>query len=768
MTTYRDENDLDRKMAKQFLDLIFPENGVKGFIAVSFRVPEEAVGNRPGRLWNDYYIPRHCKPDNRFGWADTTFAINEKEELLDHVEERMACDEVKVMISPALFKRPATRKLTDVNHISVLHLDYDVPEGSEGMPPALIRSLRRCRAILVESGRAGNLHVYIPVKGLNVETHYRLSYALRNKFGADDKIRPNDLLTLPGTFNFKDADHPAEVRLLDLDNGKPRPMSGEDEVIERLGLADWINTVPAYQGPVDFSPDEVDLSGVGPRLLRRLKRDAENGQDIDRSAANYRIVKMCKENGLTPGQTYAFMLTLDEDLIKFGDDVAKLAEDVSRSWDKDTGRRNTSTPPPNSITRTTPISARELEIGEDEIEVVEDEPKQIFYRLGELISEVDAMPPPSYLVEGIIPQGDYGVMSADPKTGKTFLVMDLALSVASGTAWVGRFNVTNTGPVLIFVGEGGKRKIVRRMRAIARHKGIPDHQLLALPIDVSERAPKLMDQEHVDELTEKVLNLRPKLVIIDPLYLAMSGANAASLSEMGSLLEKAQHVAQSVGASLIISHHNKKGSGDTHTEDTPMMRTSGVGINEWGRFLISIVKQRRRIIDYDLGKSEVMSKWYVIGDEVPDSEYIFTMHVHTDDRNDLSSKMHYSIVSESEEKALRNRDWEKDESWRLMVKIHGALVDGYPGGVMQKELLLDLKLKVPASPGTKKALDKLESLGCITREKQAERRGQPLLVTPTKVPLPTSEAQVRELTETMEIDFSEELEPDELGYEMDE
>ena len=261
-----------------------------------------------------------------------------------------------------------------------------------------------------------------------------------------------------------------------------------------------------------------------------------------------------------------------------------------------------------------------------------------------------------------------------------------------------------------------------------------------------------MDDSHMDELRTKVAELRPRLVIIDPLYLAASGVNTASLVEMGSLLEKAQHVAQKVGAALVISHHTKKASADTKNDEAPHLRTSGVGINEWGRFLIAITVQLKKVVDHDTGKSQTMTKWHLRGDEVPDIAYNFSMYVHVEDKNDLTSPMHYAMVPESDEDAMRNRDWSADDSYPTMRKIMDALED-HRGGIMQKELLEECGLKTPPSTGTKRALEKLETLGCIKRERQ-KGQGNPFLITPTEVPLPDPRAETEERVKNMSFDFS--------------
>jgi AAA domain len=75
--------------------------------------------------------------------------------------------------------------------------------------------------------------------------------------------------------------------------------------------------------------------------------------------------------------------------------------------------------------------------------------------LAELMARVDGSPTPKYLASPVIAQGDYGMLAMEFKGGKTWLMTDLAVSVASGTPWLGVFDVETPGPVLLFAGEGG-------------------------------------------------------------------------------------------------------------------------------------------------------------------------------------------------------------------------------------------------------------------------------------------------------------------------
>src|SRR5882757_7857943 len=100
------------------------------------------------------------------------------------------------------------------------------------------------------------------------------------------------------------------------------------------------------------------------------------------------------------------------------------------------------------------------------------EPDLTFHALADMAAEVDAMGEPAFLFEPVVVAGDYGVMSAEDKAWKTWGGLDAAVSAASGLPWMGKFPCHCPGTVLVFYGEGGRRKVVRRIRAIAMSKGL--------------------------------------------------------------------------------------------------------------------------------------------------------------------------------------------------------------------------------------------------------------------------------------------------------
>jgi hypothetical protein len=99
--------------------------------------------------------------------------------------------------------------------------------------------------------------------------------------------------------------------------------------------------------------------------------------------------------------------------------------------------------------------------------------------LAAVLARVEAAGPPAWLIQGVWPRDAYGVFAAEDKAGKTWAMLDLACSVAAGVPWLGHFPCPPSGPVLVFLGEGGERAMVRRLAAICAHKHLDLAELAA-------------------------------------------------------------------------------------------------------------------------------------------------------------------------------------------------------------------------------------------------------------------------------------------------
>ena len=65
-----------------------------------------------------------------------------------------------------------------------------------------------------------------------------------------------------------------------------------------------------------------------------------------------------------------------------------------------------------------------------------------------------------------------GVIGGAPKCAKTWLGLDMALSVATGTACLGKYAVPEPGPVLVYLAEDALPVVRERIAGMARHRGL--------------------------------------------------------------------------------------------------------------------------------------------------------------------------------------------------------------------------------------------------------------------------------------------------------
>ncbi len=257
-----------------------------------------------------------------------------------------------------------------------------------------------------------------------------------------------------------------------------------------------------------------------------------------------------------------------------------------------------------------------------------------FIRLDALAAKVDAAPPVGFLASPVWPSDAYGILAAQQKAGKTWATLDLALSVTSGGKWLDTYPIQRTGTVLVCLGEGGERKMLRRLRAIAAWKGLRAEEQA---VHALFRVPHLSSATQLEQLAVDLADHRPVLVIVDPLYLAARGAKGSDLYAMGAALEGIQHLCQQAGAALVIAHHwNKTGEG------AGADRMTGVGPQEWGRVLCS-GNILSKSTDPITRTTTVNIAWSFEGDELADTTVRIRRRVWAERPDDLDSPLHYEL-----------------------------------------------------------------------------------------------------------------------------
>jgi hypothetical protein len=283
----------------------------------------------------------------------------------------------------------------------------------------------------------------------------------------------------------------------------------------------------------------------------------------------------------------------------------------------------------------------------------------------ELIREMDAAGPREWDVEGLIVHGQHGVLGSTPKAGKGWDVVDLAISVASGTPWLGRFACPNAGPVALFPGEEDAYELRRRFEAVAEARSVRADRL---PIHIADNTPRLTRREDLDLLHLELEGCLPRLTIIDPLYKAAAGADARSLIQMGEMLADASDITRSLGSTLLaVTHFNR----DTSKKGAE--RFTGAGPQEWGRFLMAgSVTTRKRTVE---GGSEVVRSVEVSGTSIPDQSFTVLRRIQPVIQEDPDSPLIYEVEVREPKETGSDEHPELDYSLRLILDALGPEAD---------------------------------------------------------------------------------------------
>jgi len=147
------------------------------------------------------------------------------------------------------------------------------------------------------------------------------------------------------------------------------------------------------------------------------------------------------------------------------------------------------------------------------------------------------------------------VIGGAPKCSKTWLGLDLALSVATGTACLGKYAAPQPGPVLVYLAEDALSVVRERVASMARHRGL---DLGQVEIHVITAPTLRLDRDrNRGQLLETAQRLRPRLLLLDPLV-RLHGIDENNAGEVAGLLAYIRSLQRQLDLSVMLVHHTRK------------------------------------------------------------------------------------------------------------------------------------------------------------------------------------------------------------------
>jgi hypothetical protein len=200
------------------------------------------------------------------------------------------------------------------------------------------------------------------------------------------------------------------------------------------------------------------------------------------------------------------------------------------------------------IAAATPVISDSIDVQDN----VQDEPQADVFPVYD-VHYLRNMPPVEWLVDGLLTKHGFSVLYGSPGAGKSFLAIDIALSVAYGKAW--HDCATQQGAVLYIAGEG-VGGLGKRIKAWQAH-----YQLTAdVPFYVLPTAVRFREPEDVERLLRTIdsLNTKFSAVFVDTVARALLGGDENSATDMGLFVDACETVKRHAGCAVIGIHHSGK------------------------------------------------------------------------------------------------------------------------------------------------------------------------------------------------------------------
>ena len=341
----------------------------------------------------------------------------------------------------------------------------------------------------------------------------------------------NQLWRIPGTVNYPNA---AKIKAGRNPEGCVATFTEEIGEASRTDfgqfskkLPELIVEKPAPAEPVDFTSignDRLDaLEGSLPKFLKGLLTQSPN--EGERSEHIFHVLACLKEHGITSGEAYGLSLKYQSGgfISKHNGHDDRIQAEIKRVYGK--------------VASAPPVAQSSA---------------KLFYRP----SEVMAFPCPQYLIEGVLPKNSLVCITGEPGSGKSLLVLDWLLHIASGKDWYGI--PTEQGQVLYVSTEGGFG-IKARMTAWQKHYGVtvPESEFGICPKEFV-----VTEKDALENLTDAIEDAGKaygpvKVLVLDTVARTMAGDENTS-EAMTSYIRCVSGLVKKYGLTVILVHHTTK------------------------------------------------------------------------------------------------------------------------------------------------------------------------------------------------------------------
>jgi RecA-family ATPase len=375
---------------------------------------------------------------------------------------------------------------------------------------------------------------YLPVEEMD-----RINPQIGKEFGCDDCYDVGHVLRIPGTVNHKYKNEPKV--------GKPKYLKKIYRPKE--WKAKSTKTKTNTNGNTFRTMDWEEIAKISSKIPQSVKDKYYPASEKAPDRSGFWFSKYDELfNGLfnTPDELFAFMMMAPNP--KY-DTQQKLCNELNRQVDK--GQK---------------FKAKKVVMaGEGRRELK-------LESFDEVMSSQDLSY--GWLVEGFWGRRSHGIVAGQPKVFKSTFVQDLSVSVASGKPFLGTYKVHDPGPVIIVQNENTPSMLKDRNEKMMNHKGLVGKVIRhkkhlritwpqSLPIYyMNQQGFTFDDEDQRNRLEVLIEEVKPVLVIFDPLYLMFTG-DINSAKDLQGVLMWLLDLKNKYNTAIMLVHHYNKGVNDS-------------------------------------------------------------------------------------------------------------------------------------------------------------------------------------------------------------
>jgi len=194
-----------------------------------------------------------------------------------------------------------------------------------------------------------------------------------------------------------------------------------------------------------------------------------------------------------------------------------------------------------------------------------------------------------WLIQSVWAGSAVGIIGGAPKCCKSWLGLDMAVSVASGTPCLDCFEVRDKGAAVVFLAEDALYTVRSRIDALCGHRNLDIRDLDLYVITAPAlRLDLISDQNRLKATLD---DLRPRLLVLDPLV-RLHRLDENSASDISKLLGFLRELQRAYNCAIVLVHHASK---KHHAQPGQALRGSS-DLHAFGDSNAYLARRNRRLL----------------------------------------------------------------------------------------------------------------------------------------------------------------------------